>query len=86
LTALHIPDNDSKRAFCRGAAITHDPLPYLHRNRKIVDDCVLGLLATPSGREVLRSGTWSTIRYARGLGRRITIFWPDGSVTKENFR
>ena len=57
--------------------------PHLERNRTIVDSCDL-LTACPRGPEEQRSGTWATIRYARKVGRKIVIFWPDGEVTEEN--
>ncbi len=60
-----------------------EPLPYLVRNRVIVDETA-AMLACPKGPEELRSGTWSTVRYARRLKRPITIIWPDGEVTTEN--
>lgn len=53
---------------------------YLTRNRNIVDATDI-LLACPKGPEELRSGTWSTIRYARKCGKRVVIFWPDGTTT-----
>jgi hypothetical protein len=38
--------------------------PYLERNKRIVDNVTL-LIATPKEfHHTLRSGTWSTIRYA----------------------
>jgi hypothetical protein len=55
-------------------------LPYLDRNRVIVDSSG-ELIACPRGTvEVLRSGTWATIRYARQLKRKITIIFRDGIV------
>lgn len=60
------------------------PKPYLSRNHDIVDACDR-LVATPSGvDEVLRSGTWSTVRYARKVGKPITFVWPDGTVTQDD--
>jgi hypothetical protein len=57
--------------------------PPLERNRDIVDDCDM-LLACPKGMaEERRSGTWSTVRYARKAGKPIVLFWPDGKVTQE---
>lgn len=48
----------------------------LTRNKKIVDGCSL-LLATPqTAHEELRSGTWSTIRYARRVFKPNLIFAP----------
>lgn len=59
------------------------PKFFIKRNRDIVDETD-ELWAAPSGPEVLRSGTWATIRYARKKGKPIVIFWPDGSITEEN--
>lgn len=56
--------------------------PPLARNRDIVDSSDT-LFACPRGPEELRSGTWSTIRYARKAGKPVVIFWPDGTVTEE---
>ena len=52
---------------------------YLERNRDIVD-LSAKLAACPKGPEELRSGTWSTIRYAAKVGKPCVIFWPDGRV------
>lgn len=82
--ALHPPENPALRARVAGD-ITSDERPYLVRNKTIVD-CTEALIAMPNGLEEIRSGTWSTIRYARKLGRPILIIWPDGHVTKENYR
>lgn len=49
----------------------------LVRNHDIVDATQL-LIAAPSGaRELLRSGTWATVRYARTLGRCRYMLLPD---------
>jgi hypothetical protein len=59
---IHPPEIDSKRSFCKGDEI----LPvkgYLQRNHDIVDS-VDYMISTPGEmEEVLRSGTWATIRY-----------------------
>jgi hypothetical protein len=48
----------------------------LERNRDIVDATV-ALLAGPDGnRERQRSGTWATVRYARGIGNRPVAILP----------
>lgn len=45
------------------------PYDYLVRNKHIVNECDI-LVAAPSTQyEVLRSGTWATIRYARKMGK-----------------
>ncbi len=59
--------------------------PYLERNRDIVDASEV-LIACPSTREeVMRSGTWATVRYARKKGMKITLIFRDGTCEKENF-
>lgn len=72
----HPPINRSKVANC-DVDVMHPPLEYLARNREIVEACTV-LFAAPKGQEALRSGTWSTVRYARRIGKPIRIVWPDG--------
>lgn len=74
---LHPPIRNDKRAFCKGAVSEREPKKYLVRNREIVDETD-ALLAAPSGPETLRSGTWSTIRYALKRGKPVSIVMPDG--------
>lgn len=78
----HPPTNRDRMAIGLEIDIECKPRPYLDRNRDIVFTTE-ALLAAPRGPEVPRSGTWSTVRYARELGRQVTICWPDGSVTIE---
>lgn len=53
------------------------PLDYLDRNHAIVDDGWNLLIAAPkTNKEVLRSGTWATIRYARRQHRPIQYIMP----------
>jgi hypothetical protein len=54
----------------------------LVRNATIVDLSEL-MIATPKGEEVLRSGTWSAIRYARKVKKPLIIVWPNGMTVKE---
>ncbi|MFG1462278.1 hypothetical protein V5F77_05190 [Xanthobacter sp. DSM 24535] len=77
---MHPPTCAVLMADCPGAYATRDPRPYLDRNRDIVDETD-ELVAAPHGPEVNKSGTWATIRYAKGRGRKVTTIWPDGSVT-----
>ena len=80
---IHPPNRGSMRAYCKGNTVLPEK-PYLERNRDIVDAIDL-LLAFPSTQtEVLRSGTWSTIRCARKLGKRLITIFPDGSTKEEN--
>lgn len=76
----HPPDNDSKRAFLDGYYEEREPAPYLVRDHHIVNEIDL-LIACPStAREILRSGTWATVRYARKARILIVRVNPDGST------
>jgi hypothetical protein len=77
------PVNPAKRAYTEA----NEEAPkqeYLARNRTMARLCDI-LIATPREmQEVLRSGTWSTIRYAREYGKRIVIVYPGGqSITEQ---
>lgn len=75
-TCIHPPDNDSKRSFCKSDSIL-PAKPYLNRNKDIVSMSNL-LIATPeTAKEVLRSGTWSTVRYAKRVDKEVIICNPD---------
>lgn len=76
---IHPPKNNKMRNFCEGDE-TREPLDYIERNHQIVDESDI-LVAFPSTKhEVLRSGTWSTIRYARKKDKKIIIIYQDGSI------
>jgi hypothetical protein len=75
---IHPPTNATKRAHCDGDVIWL-PRPYLDRNHDIVNRSDR-LIACPAGPETVRSGTWSTVRYARSKGMGVTVVWPSGEV------
>jgi len=84
---IHPPDKAALRAYCKGWTNRCQPLPYLLRNEAIVECTELLIAAPESDSEVLRSGTWATIRYARKwrmiiCGTRIVQLLRDGG-TKE---
>lgn len=81
----HPPLNTSKMAKGLICDVMHTPLEYLARNRAIVD-AVDTLFAAPKGEEEIRSGTWSTVRYARRKGINIRIVMPDGNTRFERAR
>ena len=63
------------RAFTN-ADILHTPVEPLRRNRLIVQQCEV-LIACPSAAaEIVRSGTWVTVRYARNRGRKLIMIPP----------
>ena len=80
---LHPPINPKYRAQCQPAHMVREEGEYMDRDHQIVDE-THELIACPQGREVLRSGTWATVRYARKIGKPLTIIMPDGSWWKEN--
>lgn len=53
-----------------------EPYPYLTRNKHIVDSVSLILACPKEYRMSIRSGTWSTIRYAWKLKKDIIIIPP----------
>lgn len=77
---IHPPDVAARRAF-RESGDVREVHPYLLRNRLMVDEVDV-LLAFPDGVERTRSGTWSTVRYAKQSHRRIIICYPDGKIVQ----
>lgn len=89
----HPPDSDSMRAGVSSLAdwdmvsiVEAEPLPYLTRNRNIVDSTDLLVACPAEFEEQQRGGTWSTVRYARKVGKPVVIIYPDGSVAEEKGR
>ncbi len=62
-TVAHPPLDPSKRAFTEND-YEYMPKDYLPRNQSIVEKTAKLLAAPREGRPFLRSGTWSTVRYA----------------------
>lgn len=78
--AVHIhPGTMGPKRSWVDADVIHDVRSYPLRNQDIVDAAEV-LIATPSGEEVVRSGTWSTVRKARTKGIPIYVAWPKGLV------
>lgn len=81
---IHPPSNGKKRALCKGKGVTIlPPRPYMERNQNIVDQSDVLIGAPKDTKEVIRSGTWATIRRARKRKMMILIIWPDGMVSYE---
>lgn len=55
-----------------------EPKPYLERNKDIVNETDLLIACPKSDKEELRSGTWSTIRYAKKMNKKVIIIYPNG--------
>ena len=73
---LHPPIDQKSMAKCLMAKEVREPKPYLVRNRDIVDEGDLLIAAPATKWEVLRSGTWATVRYARKKNKVIIFIWP----------
>ena len=77
-------DIQSMRAHCelRGAIQISEPARPLIRNQRLVTDSMV-MIATPKEyQEVLRSGTWSTIRHARKRSSVLLLVTPDGNLVR----
>ena len=71
---IHPPTNSYKRAYCRGALDVYQPHDFLVRNMHIVNECSLIIgMPVEEHSEVLRSGTWSTVRYARKSAKKVVL-------------
>jgi predicted Rossmann fold nucleotide-binding protein DprA/Smf involved in DNA uptake len=70
---------ESTRSFAQVPDQFFQRKPYLERNKDIVRASDV-LVAMPSGPERLRSGTWSTVRFALKRNVDTYIIMPDGSV------
>ena len=79
----HPPRKEDKRARCK-SDVVYQPMEYLDRNKAIVEDSDV-MIACPKGMdEVLRSGTWATVRHARKIGVPRVIIYPDGKYVYED--
>ena len=78
IISIHIfpPNNPVLRAFNQGElCVIAEPKPYLERNLNIIkNSSILIGCPTDKNNEVLRSGTWSTIRQARKRNLEIYLF------------
>jgi hypothetical protein len=75
----------SKRARCLGVDVWHLPKPPLARNADVVNEIELLVAAPKEMYEVLRSGTWATVRLARKKKIAILIIFPNGKIRRVNF-
>lgn len=85
---IHPPQQDKLRAFCQGAVKVYPPQPYLRRDRNIVHD-TRQLLALPRGTNIVHSGTWYTINFARQLKRPVWLCYPqeiDNVSVQDHYR
>lgn len=70
---IHPPTDNKSRAYCKDYAAIRAPMHYLDRNEEIVKECDMLIAAPFQNKEVIRSGTWATIRKAALLGKPTII-------------
>ena len=82
---IHPPNKNNFRSFCIGDNVTILlPKPYLTRNHHIVDATDMLIAFPPTKEEIVRSGTWATIRYAKKKHKKIFMIFADGEISKIN--
>jgi hypothetical protein len=80
---LHPPTDHSQRAWRKVPLHMERPKkPYLDRNKEIVRETASLIAAPAEPEEQLRSGTWSTVRFARKQRKAVFLILPDGSVIR----
>lgn len=79
----NLPARSSTLAVPMGNMEIWPEKPPLDRDRFIVQR-IHGLLAVPpTDEEIVRSGTWATVRYAREIGIAIYLIRRDGRIVRD---
>jgi predicted Rossmann fold nucleotide-binding protein DprA/Smf involved in DNA uptake len=80
---LHPPTNSSERAWREVPKhMRCEKKPFLERNKDIVLETASLIAAPDATEEQMRSGTWSTVRFPRKLGKPVFLILPDGTVQR----
>lgn len=82
-TVCHPPIKSKTRAFTFPNDETRPQYDYITRDHHIVNESEFLIGCSRGMEEIVRSGTWTTIRYARKKNRPILILFPDGSYRVE---
>lgn len=77
---VHPPTDNKARANCSGALLVLPTKKYIERNKDIVNNTDILVAFPPTQDEILRSGTWTTIRYAKKVGKPLYIIYPNGDM------
>ena len=83
LIEIHPCTATSKRAYNKAPKI-YEPIAPLDRNRIMVQRAHLVIGTPGTDSEILRSGTWMSIRYAKKMVRPLVIFYPGGAIEAFN--
>lgn len=79
---IHPPKEAAMRAW-KASPDIRAPKAYLTRNKDIVRETEFLIAAPAETEEQMRSGTWSTVRFARRLGKPVFLILPDGTVRRD---
>ena len=79
---IHPSDINSKRAFKNGNRILNSLNPLLRNKNIVYISDVIGA-APNQEHEILRSGTWATIRYAKKINKPLIIIHPNKEFETE---
>jgi len=71
---IHPPTDNKLRAYCKSNSVCKEKT-YLERNKDIVDNTEILIGCPYDNEEKLRSGTWSTIRYAKKNNKTVLLFF-----------
>lgn len=82
ITVCHPPEKSSLRAYHDSDEV-RSPLSYFARNRNIVDESEILLVAPFQEEWQSKGGTWYTHDYAKKTGKSIIILYPSGNVVYE---
>ena len=77
---LHPPKDSRYRAYCEDCSYCSPEKVFLERNHDIVDASDLLIACPKEDHEVLRSGTWATVRYAIKSKISTAIIYPSGQM------
>lgn len=77
---VHPPSNVKKRAYVTDYDVMERPQIYSIRNHDIVRSCDYLIVVPYQDRELVRSGTWATCRYARQRDTPHTIIFTNGKL------
>ena len=59
-----------------GVCVLHKPKPPLKRNMDMVKECDVLIACPKEDHEVQRSGTWTTVRYAKKYNKEVIVIGP----------
>lgn len=83
---IHPGDNINKCAFValrdNGPLTRYKAMDNLRRNHHMVDRSGIVVGAPKETQEVLRSGTWATLRYAQKKGKKLYVVLPNGAIVE----